>query len=221
MLRRARILLSALLALAPLGCAGSQAYVEWRPGLSPMDFDGTFEISLDEFDGYVDRAQGNTLLDRAHGESQAAVATAMAELGARSSAVVDPRGYWIVSLTADGVVGLQGDGGKVISGTVDWFATTPDRRAAALLTGTKLAVTIDQASAGVDIGSLLGTGLSGYRFMLLADLLDAGGELSVFALPEMGGVVSAYEPGFLFSFRSQPSANQRWDITVARVSISM
>ncbi|KIG12122.1 hypothetical protein DB30_01886 [Enhygromyxa salina] len=219
MLRCAWILLSSLLVLAPLGCAGTQAYVEWRPGLSPMDFDGTFEISLDEFDGYVDRAQGNTLFDRFHGESKSSAAQAMAELGSRTSVtpVVDPRGYSIVSLTQDANVGLQGEGGKLVTGPVDWFATTPDRSAAALLSGTKLAVSIGSASAGVDIGSLLGTGLGGYRFMLLVD--DA--ELSVFALPEMGGVVSAYDPGFLFSFRHLPGARERWDITVARVSISM
>jgi hypothetical protein len=218
-LRLARISIFVVLASAPLACAGSQAYVEWRPGLGPMDFDGAFEITLDEFEGYVDDAQGNTLFDRYHGESRTAAATAMAELGSRLSAapVVDPRGYSIVSLTSDGAVGLQGNGGKLLGGTVDWFAATPDRGASALLSGTTLAVVIGQASAGLDVGSLLGTGLGSYRFMMLVD----AGELSVFALPEMGGVVSAYEPGFLFSFRHLPSARDRWDITVARVAISM
>lgn len=209
--------MSVLLAMAPLGCAGSQAYVEWRPGLGPMDFDGTFEISLDEFDGFVDQSRGNTLFDRYHGESMSTAATVMGELGSSVEPVVDPRGYSLVSLAADGSVGLRGDGGRVLDGGVDWFATTPDRGASALLTGTKLAVVIGQASAGVDVGSLLGTGLGGYRFMMLVD----AGELSVFALPEMGGVVSAYESGFLFSFRHRPSARERWDITVARVSVSM
>jgi hypothetical protein len=208
-----------LLTSAPLGCAGSQAYVQWRPGLSAMDFDGTFEISLDEFEGYAEQAQDHTLFDRYHGESRSTAATAMAELGSRLGAgsVVDPRGYSIVSLSEDGSVGLQGDGGKVLSGPVDWFATTPDRNAAALLSGTKLAVAIGQASAGVDVGSLLGTGLGGYRFMMLVD----AGELSVFALPQMGGIVNANEPGFLFSFRHLPGARDRWDITVAQVSIRM
>jgi hypothetical protein len=208
-----------LLTSAPLGCAGSQAYVAWRPGLTAMDFDGTFELSLDEFEGYAEQAQGHTLFDRDHGETRSTAATAMAELGSRLSAgsVVDPRGYSIVSLTDDGTVGLQGDRGQVLSGPVDWFAATPDRSAAALLSGTKLAVAIGPASAGVDVGSLLGTGLGGYRFMMLFD----EAELSVFALPEIGGIVNANEPGFLFSFRHLPSARDRWDITVAQVSIRM
>ncbi|PRQ04358.1 hypothetical protein ENSA5_08360 [Enhygromyxa salina] len=222
MLRRGSslLLLASLLLVAPaLGCAGAQAYVEWRPGLSAIDFDGTFEFSLDEYDAFADEATANTLFDRHHGVSRSDASTVMAELGSRltSAAVVDPRGYSIVRLGGDGSVNLQADGGRELGGTVDWFAATADRSHGALLSGTKLAVVVGQASAGIDLSTLLGGAVGGFRFMMLAD----EGELSVFALPQVGGAVTAYEPGFLFSFRHRPGARQAWDITVARVSITM
>jgi hypothetical protein len=200
-----------------LGCGGSQAYIDWRPGLSAADFDGSFEIALDEYDRHADEAEPHTLFDRRHGDAQPEAAPAMAELGSRlSGGPVDPRGYAIVELGGDGKVRLLDDRGREVDGTVDWFATTPDRQWAALLSGDKLAVVIGQASAGVDLGSLLG-GADGHHFMMLVD----DDELTVFALPEIGGAVAANETGFVLSFRHQAGGREPWDITVARVAIAM
>jgi hypothetical protein len=206
-----------LLVASLLGCAGSQAYVDWRPGLSAADFDGSFEIPLDEYERFADQAEPHTLLDRQRGDGQAEAAAAMAELGGRlASGPVDPRGYAIVSLGGDGKVRLLDDREQHLDGTVDWFAITPDRQWAALLSGDKLAVVIGQASAGVDLGSLLG-GADGHHFMMMVD----GDELTVFALPEIGNAVAANETGFVLSFRHQSGGREPWDITVARVAIAM
>jgi hypothetical protein len=200
-----------------LGCGGSQAYVDWRPGLSAVDFDGSFEIPLDEFERFADEAEPHTLLDRRHDHAQAEAAPAMAELGERlAGGRVDPRGYAIVELGGDGKVRLLDDRSREIDGTVDWFAITADRQWAALLSGDKLAVVIGQASAGVDLGTLLG-GADGHQFMMLVD----DDELTVFALPEVGGAVAANETGFVLSFRHEAGGREPWDITVARVAISM
>jgi hypothetical protein len=217
-LRRARsyILALALLLGSSLGCGGSQAYVDWRPGLSAIDFDGSFEIALDEYERFADQGEPHTLLDRRHGDAKPEAAAAMAELGERLGTRVDPRGYAIVGLGGDGKVRLLDDRSRELEGTVDWFATTPDRQWVALLSGDKLAVVIGQASAGIDLGSLLG-GADGHHFMMLVD----DDELTVFALPEIGGVVTANEPGFILSFRHQPGAREPWYNTVARVSIAM
>jgi hypothetical protein len=222
-LRRARISLLAALLLAgsALACAGAQAYVDWRPGLSAADFDGTFEIDLDEYERFADTGEPNTLFDRHHGVSSSEAAAAMKAVGERlAGAPGDPRGYSILALEGapdGGSVRFRDDGGRELSGTVDWFAATPDRRWAALLSDTKLAVAIDGASTGVDLGSLLGGAVRGYRFMMLVE----GEELTVFALPEMGGAVTAYEAGYVLSFRHREGARRPWEISVARVSITM
>jgi hypothetical protein len=200
-----------------LGCGGSQAYVDWRPGLSAADFDGSFEIPLDEYERFADEAEPHTLFDRLSGDGQPEALATMAELGERlASNRVDPRGYAIVGLGGDGKVRLLDDRARELDGTVDWFAITPDRQWAALLSGDKLAVVIGQASAGVDLGTLLG-GADGHHFMMLVD----DDELTVFALPEIGNAVAANETGFVLSFRYQAGGREPWDITVARVAIAM
>jgi hypothetical protein len=217
--RRARscILALGLLFTSSLGCGGSQAYVDWRPGLSANDFDGSFEIPLDEYDRFADEAEPHTLFDRRRGDAKPEASAVMAELGQfLSGGRVDPRGYAIVELDGDGKVSLLDDRERQLDGPVDWFAITPDRYWAALLSGDKLAVVIGQASAGVDLGSLLG-GADGHHFMMLVD----GDELTVFALPEFGNAVAANETGFVLSFRHQAGAREPWDITVARVAIAM
>ena len=211
--------LACALALASLGCAGSQAYVDWRPGLRAMDFDGAFEIPLDEYEALADEGEPNTLFDRYRGESKPEASAAMGEVGARlAEGVVDPRGYSMLRLGGDGQLGLRGAGDRELSGAVEWFAATPSREFVAALSGTKLAVAIGPASAGVDLDSLLEAGAGGYAYMMV--IVD-GAELSVFALPAIGGVVNANEPGYLLSFRHQAGAREPWDITVARVAIRM
>jgi hypothetical protein len=214
---RSSILALGLLFASLLGCGGSQAYVDWRPGLSAADFEGSFEIPLDEYERFADEAEPHTLLDRLHGDAKPEATAAMAELGERlASGPSDPRGYAIVSLGGDGKVRLLDDRQQHLDGPVDWFATTPDRQWAALLSGDKLAVVIGQASAGVDLGSLLG-GADGHHFMMMVD----GDELTVFALPQIGNAVAANETGFVLSFRHQAGDREPWDITVARVAIAM
>ena len=211
--------------LAP-GCAGNRAYVDWRPGLSEIDFEGAFEVSIADYQGFADEAAANLSFDRSKGPPSPEAAAAMAELGetlARSPNP-DPRGYAITALSGDGSVTLTGDPPS----TVDWFATSPDRRWTALLSDTKLAVAVDGASTGIELGSLLGLGggLSGgvggglgggYQFMML----PRDGELTVFALPELGGSVAVNEPGYLVSFRYQAGSREPWDISVARVVIAL
>ncbi|HVI04401.1 MAG TPA: hypothetical protein VM869_37195, partial [Enhygromyxa sp.] len=63
----------------------------------------------------------------------------------------------------------------------------------------------------------IGNELAGHRVMMLV----RDGELTVFALPELGGAVTANEPGYLFSFRHQPGAREPWQISVARVVVVM
>jgi hypothetical protein len=213
----ARLLALGLLLGSSFGCSSSQAYIDWRPGLSAVDFDGSFEIALDEYERFADTAEPHTLFDRRHGDAQPGAAPAMAQLGEQLAAGrVDPRGYAIVGLSGDGKVRLLDDHAAELEGVVDWFATTPDRYWAALLSGDKLSVVIGQASAGIDLGSLLG-GAQGHHFMMLVD----GDELTVFVLPEIGGAVAANETGFVLSFRHQPGGREPWDITVARVSVAM
>jgi hypothetical protein len=200
-------------------CAGNQAYLDWRPGLTELDFGGLFEISLDEFDRFVAEADANASFDPVHRDSRADAPEAMAKLGEQLAAGegADPRGHAIVELDGDGRVSLTAAGGRLVSGTVDWFAISPDRRHAALLSKTKLAVAIDGASTGIDIGTLVGSGLAGLRLMMVV----RDDELTVFALPEFGGVVNANEPGYLFAFRYQPGKRETWEVSVARVVIVM
>ncbi len=218
---RLRALHLVVLALALFGsaCAGNQAYLDWRPGLTELDFEGLYEISLDEFDGFAREAEANAVFDRTRGPAQADAGARMAALGEAVAAAAspDPRGFAIASLTGDGSVELTDERGAAQRGAVDWLAITPDGRHAALVSGTKLAVAIDGASTGVELGSLLGASLGGTRLMMLV----RDEELTVFALPELGGAVSANEPGYLLSFRSRPGAREPWEIGVARVIIKM
>ncbi len=217
--RHRAVLLAFVLALFGSACAGNRAYLDWRPGLSELDFEGLFEISFDEFDEFAEEAAANASFDRFHGVAEADASAQMAELGEAlaGSADLDPRGYAIETLGGDGNVSLTGDRGRTYSGAVDWFAITPDRRHAALISGTKLAVAIDGASTGIDIASLVAGSLGGYQVMMLM----RDDELSVFTLPELGGVVTANEPGYLFSFRHHPGARQPWDVSVARVLVKL
>ncbi|HLT35896.1 MAG TPA: hypothetical protein VK034_06415 [Enhygromyxa sp.] len=200
-------------------CAGNQAYLDWRPGLTELDFGGLYEVSLDEFERFSAEAANNIGFDRYHGESDPEASAAMAELGEELAAAgdPDPRGYAIVELGGDGRVSLTGARGQTLTGTVDWFAATPDRRRAALLSKTKLTVAIDGASTGIDLGTLIGSALAGHHVMMIV----RDEELTVFVLPELGGVVTANEPGYLFAFRHQPGKREAWSVSVARVIIAM
>src|SRR5690606_9339458 len=176
-------------------------------------------ISLDEFETFSAEAADNIGFDRYHGESDPEASAAMAELGEELAATgdPDPRGYAILELGGDGRVGMIGARGQTLSGTVDWFAITPDRRHAALLSKATLAVVIDGASTGIDLGSLIGSALAGHHVtMIVRDQ-----ELTVFVLPELGGVVTANEPGYLFALRHQPGKREAWSVSVARVIIAM
>jgi hypothetical protein len=217
--RRGAAILAVLISLFGSACSSNQAYLDWRPGLSELDFGGLYEISLDEFETFADEAADNASFDRYHGESEPEASAAMAEIGEKLAATADadPRGYAIVELGGDGRVSLIGDRGQNYSGAVDWFAVTPDRRHAALLSESKLAVAMDGASTGIELGSLLGGGLEGYRVMMIV----REDELTVFTLPELGGVVTANEPGYLFAFRHQPGGRVPWQISVARVVVSL
>jgi hypothetical protein len=215
--RASTLALAAALALSLLApaCAGNRAHLDWRPGLSELDFEGKFEISLNEFQSFTDEAAANVSFDRIRGGADLAEAgAAMAAIG-ETLANPDPRGYAIIELPGDGSVTLIGDRGKTHGGAVDWFASSPDRRKAALLSGTRLAVAFNGASTGIDVGSLLGTSLGGYRLLMV----ERDGELTVFALPELGGAVSAHEPGYLFAFRHRAGGREPWEISVARVVI--
>lgn len=200
-------------------CAGNRAYLDWRPGLSEIDFEGKFEISLDEYQGFTDEAAANLRFDRIRGGGLAEAGAAMAAVGEglAASPSLDPRGYAIAELSGDGSVTLTGARGQLHTGTVEWFSSTPDRKRAALVSGTRLAVAVDGASTGIDLGSLLGAGLGGYHTMMLA----RGEELSVFVLPELGGAVTANATGYLFSFRYNPGAREPWAISVARVVVTV
>jgi hypothetical protein len=199
-------------------CAGNRAYLDWRPGLTEMNFEGLFELSMAEFDGYSTDAEANRSFDRHHGQASPDASAAMAEVGATLvQADQDQRGYAILELGGDGNVSMLGDHGNRYDGAVDWFAITPDHKSAALLSGTKLGVVIDGASTGIDIASLVGGSLGGYQVMMIVH----DGELTVFTLPELGGVVTADEPGFVFSFRRRADAREPWDVSVARVAIKI
>jgi hypothetical protein len=220
LVRRCASTLALAIALFVSACAGNRAYLDWRPGLTEIDFDGLYEISLDELETFADESADNLVFDRYRGEARADASDVMAKLGeglAGNNVDVDPRGYAIVELGGDGRVSLTGDRGQAYSGAVDWLAVTPDRQHAALLSETKLAVVIGGASTGIELGSLLGSGLGGHRMMMLV----RDGEMTVFALPELGGAVTANEPGYLFAFRHQPGGREPWQISVARVVVVM
>ncbi|HVI02279.1 MAG TPA: hypothetical protein VM869_26380, partial [Enhygromyxa sp.] len=158
--RRASVLLVAVW-LFVAACAGNRAYLDWRPGLTELDFDGVYEISLDEFDGFAAEAADNASFDRFRGEARSDASTTMASLGEALAAAgdADPRGRAILELGGDGRVRLSGDRGQSYTGSVDWFAITPDREYAALLSESTLAVAIGGATTGIEIGTLIGNEL--------------------------------------------------------------
>jgi len=210
-----------LLALAGPACAPAhQGYIEWRPGLSPSDFDGTFEISLDEYERFDDEGEAYLVLDRRRGAARPDAGDHLAALGQAVEAAggVDSYGLALRSLDREGkvVVAEPHESDPPVT-PVDWFARSADGRFAALLTGSTLAVYIDGASAGIDLGRLLGAGADGYHLAMSV----GEDELTVFALPEIGGAVTAFEAGYLVSFRYEPGAREVWDVTVARISITM
>ena len=194
-----------------------QAYLDWRPGLSPTEFDGTFELSLDEYQRFDEESQAYLRFDRMRGVSKADASERMGAIGQAlaGAPALDTQGMALLELGADGRVVLR-DGQGSYEGQVDWFAVDAGGHAA-LFSGTKLSVMVEGASAGLDAAALLGMDLAAHHLMMSV----SEDELSVFALPQLGGAIAANEPGFLFSFRHQPGARSPWDITVARVSVAM
>ena len=217
MSRVARCLACALLLLTS-ACASGRAYVDYRPGLSAADFDARFELSVADYEDYADRAIANTMLDRYRGEARPEAASAMQAVGAglRPDAI-DRGDYGIVDLGAEGTVTLRFGRIGTLAVPVDWFATTEDRSWAAVRSGDKLAVSVAGASTGIDLGSLLGESPGLFRMLMLIE----GDELTVFALPELAGAVTADESGFVFSFRHTPGARRSWAISVAKVAVSL
>jgi hypothetical protein len=215
---RRSIFALALLVLAPLGCANNQAHLDWRPGLAALDFNGLYELGFEEYREFVERGRANLLFDRWHGVGEPEASSAMQTIGERlqASAMSTPQELAIVGLSSGGRVQFVDDRGKQSEADVEWFAATPERRHAALLAETTLAVVIDRSSIGIDIGSLLGPGLAGWQFTML--VIDD--EVSVFALPELGGTVAPDEPGYVFEFTVAPQASRPWSISVGRISVS-
>lgn len=213
-----RTILALVLLLTPLGCANNLAHLDWRPGLSAIDFNGLYELGFDEYREFRERGADNLLFDRWHGVSEPEASSAMQAIGERlsTSAISTPQELAIVELSSAGRVGFVDAHGKASQAEVEWFAATPDRKHAALLAGPTLAVVIDRASIAIDAGSLLGSGLDGWQFTMLV----AGDELTLFALPELGGVVASDEPGYVFEFSVAPQASKPWQISVGRVSVS-
>ncbi|EDM78252.1 hypothetical protein PPSIR1_08706 [Plesiocystis pacifica SIR-1] len=201
------------------GCRTTQAYVDWRPGLSAADFDGIYEISRADYQGYADAAEPNTYYDRFRGESHEQFGAAVAELDARLTserASPDTRGYAVMGLSPDAVTLLEA-GGEPRQAPIDWFAVTGDRDKALLVSGSKVMAVVGGASTGIDAGGVLGPGQGNYRFMLL----DNEGELTLFALPELGGAITANEPGWVFAFVPTPGGKKAWDISVGRVTVAL
>lgn len=207
----------ALLVLAPLGCANNQAHLEWRPGLSVIDFNGLYELGFAEYREFRERGANNLLFDRWHGVSEPEAAPAMQAIRERLAGSPDPaQDLRLVELSSAGLLRWVDERGKPAEAAVEWFAATPDRKHAAMLAGTTLAVVIDRAAIGIDAGSLLGTSLGGWQLTMLV----AGDEVTVFALPELGGAVMPDEPGYVLEFDVAPQASKPWQISVGRVSVS-
>lgn len=216
---RRSILALALFVLPSLACASNQGHLEWRPGLSTLDFnDGAYEFGFAEYREFVERGRANLLFDRWHGVGEPEASAAMQTIGERlkASAMSTPQELAIVDLSSAGRVDFVDARGKQSQAEIEWFAATPEREHAALLAGTTLGVVIDRASIGIDIGSLLGAGLADWQFTMLV----IGDELTVFAMPELGGVVVPDEPGYVFEFTVAPGASKPWQISVARVSVN-
>ena len=211
-----------LVAVGGLGCAPAhQGYIEWRPGLSPSDFNGTFEITLDEYERFDSEGEGFAVLDRSRGQTRSDASAQLVALGESLSPSVYDHSFALRGVSGEGqaVVAEAFEAESAPTTQIDWLARSAEGRHAALISGSTLAVVVDGASAAVDLGRLLGAdaGDSGHHFVMNV----SEDELTVFALPEIGGAVTAFETGYLVSFRFRPGAREAWDITVARISITM
>lgn len=205
-----------------IGCAGGRAYLDWRPGLTASDFDGLFEIPADEYREHAERGAPNTLIDRAAGIQRPDTVEALAEIGGRlAGAAADPDGGgWAIVGLIDSAGGYDVDlmgGNGPVTGPLDWLATTADRHWVAVVSGSRLAVAIGPASTGIDVGGLLGPRASGFALTMVVE----DQELTVFAIPELGGAIAANEPGYVFSFSHQVGRKQAWEVSVARVTVAM
>lgn len=216
---RIRSLALACLATALLAgaCASNQAYVEWRPGLSTIDFNGLYEFGFDEYREHREAGAPNLLFDRFHGISEADASSAMAELGVRvqGSSAAQAQTFALAGLSSGGRATFVDTAGKARELELDYFATTPDRRHAALASGSLLAVVIDRASIGVELGSLLGPDLGGWQLTTIA---TSASEVTVFVLPELGGAVAPDEPGYVLEFGL--GSKGRWQIGVGRIGVA-
>ena len=152
-----------------------------------------------------------------HQSKQPEAAPAMQAIRERLAGSPDPaQDLRLVELSSAGLLRWVDERGKPAEAEVEWFAATPDRKHAAMLAGTTLAVVIDRAAIGIDAGSLLGTSMGGWQLTMLV----AGDEVTVFALPELGGAVMPDEPGYVLEFNVAPQASKPWQISVGRVSVS-
>lgn len=217
---RIRSLALACLATALLAgaCASNQAYVEWRPGLSAIDFSGLYEFGFDEYREHREAGAPNLLFDRFHGVNESDASSAMAELGARlqDSSALRAQTFALAGLSSGGRATFVDTAGKARELELDYFAATPDRRQAAMVAGSLLAVVVGEASIGVELGSLLGPSLSGWQLTTIA---SSPSEVTVFVLPELGGSVAPDEPGYVLEF-GLGSKEGRWQIGVGRIGVT-
>ncbi|MFV8754105.1 hypothetical protein ACNOYE_26465 [Nannocystaceae bacterium ST9] len=207
----------ALALLTSTACANNQAHLDWRPGLSAIDFNGLYELGFDEYREFRERGAANLLFDRWHGVGEPEASPAMQAIGERlrGASVGTPQELALVDLSSAGLASFVDARGRQSQAEVEWFAATPDREYAAMLAGPKLAVVIGGSSIGIDAGSLLGPGLGGWQFTMLV----VGDELTLFALPELGGAAAPDEPGYVFEFGVAPQASRPWQVSVGRVSV--
>lgn len=215
-MRRLALLLALL---GPLACATNQAHLEWRPGLSAIDFNGLYELGFDEYREHREQGEANLLFDRWHGVAASEASPAMAAIGERlrGQATRASQDQIVGDLSSGGRVTLVDARGEPNEADLDYFAASPDRRHAALVAGSTLAVVIDRASIAIDVGSLLGPSLAGWQVTMR---VTGETEITVFALPELGGAPAPDEPGYVFEFGVAPQASRPWDIGVGRISVS-
>jgi len=212
---------------ATVGCSGTRAYLDWRPGLHANDFDGLYELSRSDYDEFSERGEPNTVFDRPSGLADAQTGPMLEEIGLRMAsegAQADPKGYALVGarvVEGDPELSLLSGVDEPWTGPVDWLAVSSDHQWAAARSGSKLSVVVGAASTGIEMGSLLGKDAAGYHMIMLVE----DGELTVFALPRFGAAldaaIAANEPGYVFGFRPQPGAREAWEVSVARVSVRM
>ncbi len=203
-------------------CASNQAYVEWRPGLSTIDFNGLYEFGFDEYREHREAGAPNLLFDRFHGISEADASRAMEDVGARvqGSSAVQAQTFALAGLSSGGRATFVDTAGHARELELDYFAATPDRRHAALASGSLLAVVIDRASIGIELGALLGPDLGGWQLTTIA---TSASEVTVFVLPELGGAVAPDEPGYVLEFglgSGSGSKASRWQIGVGRIGVT-